>query len=119
MRPDISDSLISGQPLYLLYSKSCPSFAFARAVQETGSVRLHVTGRPPTTRDALPSVAAPSFFLQPTRGSVAAAAAAPAPQRKSRRWRFTTILSTISLTTPRAGARPEQWSFKVRLNSLH
>src|SRR6476646_10725478 len=45
MRPAISDSLISGQPLYLLYS-NCPP---ARATQATGSVRLQVTGSPPTT----------------------------------------------------------------------
>src|SRR6266545_3532214 len=57
MRPVISDSLISGQPLYLLYSKSnCGApflsapFAAALATQATGSVRLHVTGSPPTTR---------------------------------------------------------------------
>src|SRR6476661_4006254 len=47
MRPAISDSLISGQPLYLLYS-NCPP---ARATQATGSVRLQVTGSPPTTND--------------------------------------------------------------------
>src|SRR3954451_23386817 len=57
MRPAIRDSLISGQPLYLLYSNSnCGApllsapFAAALATQATGSVRLHVTGRPPTTR---------------------------------------------------------------------
>ena len=55
MRPAISDSLISGQPLYLLNSNSncgpprCghPLLA-AFATQATGSVRLQVTGRPPT-----------------------------------------------------------------------
>src|SRR5471032_386864 len=53
MRPVISDSLISGQPLYLLYSKPCgsapgwPALA-ALAMQATGKVRLQVTGRPPT-----------------------------------------------------------------------
>src|SRR5471032_1672689 len=55
MRPVIRDSLISGQPLYLLYSNSIwgPSallalFSVALATQATGSVRLQVTGRPPT-----------------------------------------------------------------------
>ena len=54
MRFAISDSLISGQPLYLLYSNSkslaaVPALMLAAfAVQATGSVRLHVTGRPPT-----------------------------------------------------------------------
>src|SRR4030095_5760665 len=57
MRPAISDSLISGQPLYLLYSNAnfgAPAVAVrllvARATHATGSVRLHVTGNPPTTR---------------------------------------------------------------------
>src|SRR6516164_10489202 len=56
IRPAISDSLISGQPLYLLYSNSnCGApflsavFAAALATQATGSVRLHVTGKPPTS----------------------------------------------------------------------
>jgi hypothetical protein len=49
----MSDSLISGQPLYLLYSyvKADAGFAPARtplATQATGKVRLHVTGSPPT-----------------------------------------------------------------------
>src|SRR5690348_8060783 len=55
--PDISDSFTSGQPLYLLYSKvnwDAPllpaRFAAALAAQATGSVRLQVTARPPTTR---------------------------------------------------------------------
>ena len=46
IRPVISDSLISGQPLYLLNSNSGLAPA---AAQATGSVRLHVTGRPPTS----------------------------------------------------------------------
>src|ERR1700730_5289510 len=58
MRPLMSDSLISGQPLYLLYSYSY-LVAVAGAVpltvvlptQATGNVRLHVTGNPPTTRE--------------------------------------------------------------------
>src|SRR5579863_1459050 len=55
MRPDISDSLTSGQPLYLLYSYSNRgpaagplALALALATQAIGSVRLQVTGRPPT-----------------------------------------------------------------------
>src|SRR5215207_11287871 len=57
MRPAISDSLISGQPLYLLYSNAnfgAPAVAVpllvARATHATGNVRLQVTGNPPTTR---------------------------------------------------------------------
>src|SRR6476659_8696964 len=57
MRPAIKDSLISGQPLYLLYSNSnrgaaslAAALAVARAAHATGSVRLQVTGRPPTSR---------------------------------------------------------------------
>src|ERR1700722_141075 len=56
MRPVISDSLISGQPLNLLYSYWKPGvpaaalLAFSRATQATGRVRLHVTGSPPTCR---------------------------------------------------------------------
>src|SRR3954464_11375434 len=57
MRPAISDSLISGQPLYLLNSNAnfgAPAVAVpllvARATHATGNVRLHVTGNPPTTR---------------------------------------------------------------------
>ena len=59
MRPAIKDSLISGQPLYLLnsYSKRGPPFLSAlllvwRATQATGSGRLQVTGRPPTCSGA-------------------------------------------------------------------
>src|SRR5688500_14397655 len=58
MRFDIKDSLISGQPLYLLYSnrKSLPAVpAFIEAsfpTQATGSVRLQVTGSPPTISGA-------------------------------------------------------------------
>ena len=54
MRPAISDSLISGQPLYLLYSNpkslaAVPALMLASfAAQATGSVRLQVTGSPPT-----------------------------------------------------------------------
>src|SRR5438046_1264256 len=42
MRPAISDSFTSGQPLYLLYS-NCPD-----ATHATGSGRCHVTGNAPT-----------------------------------------------------------------------
>ncbi len=51
----MSDSLISGQPLYLLYSNrnafaAVPALmAASLATQATGSVRLQVTGNPPTT----------------------------------------------------------------------
>src|SRR5690348_13139045 len=58
IRPDIRDSLISGQPLYLLYwysylSEVGGAFAFAAdlAVTATGNVRLQVTGKPPITNE--------------------------------------------------------------------
>src|SRR5262245_30173291 len=78
------DSLISGHPLYLLYSNSyfgapagADPFAALRATQATGRVRLHVTGRPPTTS------AFGFFSVQAERpGSNAAAAR---PRRRSRR----------------------------------
>ena len=54
----MSDSLISGQPLYLLYSNSnrgSPAGAVplivAFATHATGKVRLQVTGSPPTTSE--------------------------------------------------------------------
>src|SRR5690348_16358637 len=55
MRPAMSDSLISGQPLNLLYvnAKSLPAWPALMLAylptHATGSVRLQVTGRPPTT----------------------------------------------------------------------
>jgi hypothetical protein len=86
IRPAIKDSLISGHPLYLLYSKSapvvfCACLATCLAEQAMGSVRLQVTGRPPTTSEPPSSFFAPD--LQPGR-AMAAAAAAP-PRKKSRR----------------------------------
>src|SRR5688572_9972253 len=49
--PAIRDSLISGQPLYFAYSNCVPGEPAAFfAVHATGSVRLHVTGKPPTTK---------------------------------------------------------------------
>src|SRR6476620_652053 len=86
IRPAINDSLTSGQPLYLLYSNSnCgpPPFAAllaaARATQATGSVRLHVTGRPPT-RSGFGVAAAAAV------GQVSAGRTAPrAPRRSVRR----------------------------------
>src|SRR5882757_9564301 len=59
MRPAIKDSLTSGQPLYLLYWNSkrgwpAGSAPLLRAFEThaTGSVRLQVTGSPPTTKGA-------------------------------------------------------------------
>src|SRR5690349_23130237 len=80
MRPAISDSLISGQPLYLLYwnSKSfdaVPAFMLLSfATQATGSVRLQVTGRPPTTSGSLRADLSPA---QAPRASGTAEASAP------------------------------------------
>ena len=84
MRPAISDSLISGQPLYLLYSNSnfgapllSAPFAAALATQATGSVRLHVTGSPPTSKGL--GVAAE------TGSAMVGSAAASAPRSTCRR----------------------------------
>src|SRR4051794_34476168 len=46
----MSDSLISGQPLYRLYSKFARATVLSRlrATQAMGSVRLQVTGNPAT-----------------------------------------------------------------------
>src|SRR5882757_8710520 len=59
MRPAIKDSLTSGQPLYLLYWNSKRGRPAGRAAllrafetHATGSVRLQVTGSPPTTKGA-------------------------------------------------------------------
>src|SRR5579864_3218965 len=58
MRPAMSDSLISGQPLNLLYSYSKRGAPGGRErltvslpTQATGRVRLQVTGRPPTVSE--------------------------------------------------------------------
>src|ERR1700722_1788097 len=84
--PDISDSFTSGQPLYLLYSNAncglpllSARFATALAAQATGSVRLQVTAKPPTTRGS----AAAAGTGQVMAGS---AAAASAPPSSCRRW---------------------------------
>src|SRR5882757_2862918 len=81
MRPAISDSLISGQPLYLLYSyENCGSealfapFSAALATQATGRVRLQVTGNPPTINDF-------SFFSPAQDSKLAGRTAAIAPCR--------------------------------------
>jgi hypothetical protein len=71
--------LISGQPLYLLYSNSksfvaVPALMLAAfAVQATGSVRLQVTGNPPTANGRRP----PLSGAQPYRLNGNAAAIAP------------------------------------------
>src|SRR5687768_15768351 len=76
MRPVISDSLISGQPETLLYSKAVkaapglPSFA-ALALQAIRRVRLQVTGRPPTC-SGLGDAAAFAFAPMPTSGRLSA-----------------------------------------------
>jgi hypothetical protein len=74
--------LISGQPLYLLYSNwngarplLSAALLVARATHATGKVRLQVTGRPPTT----------SGFSAPRAmdGQAAASAAAVTSRRRS------------------------------------
>src|SRR5690242_18502542 len=76
MRPDMSDSFTSGQPLYLLYSYSyfgapgaAVPFVLARPTHATGKVRLHVTGKPPTINE----LAFCSAQLMTPNGSDAAA----------------------------------------------
>src|SRR5437868_10705278 len=77
MRPAISDSFTSGQPLYLLYSNCVALPSDARATQATGNVRLQVTARPPTISGPR---AAPANCGMPEE-----AAAAAAPRRSERR----------------------------------
>src|SRR5882757_1593800 len=71
IRPAINDSLISGQPLYLLYSYAnwgappgLARFFAALATQATGSVRLQVTGSPATIRALCLSFAAQDSRLR-------------------------------------------------------
>src|ERR1700688_490542 len=80
MRPAIKDSLTSGQPLYLLYWNSKRGWPAGRApllrafeTHATGSVRLQVTGSPPTT-NVSPLVFPPDPFPQDSvlRGKAAA-----------------------------------------------
>ena len=84
MRPAMSDSLISGQPLNLLYwnwnffaPAGTDRLLILLATHATGSVRLQVTGKPPTTN------ASAFVFAQPNmpRGSVAAASPCNASRR--------------------------------------
>src|SRR6187399_2492152 len=88
MRFDISDSLISGQPLYLLYSYSksfeaVPALMLAAfAVQAMGNVRLQVTGRPPTINGSRRAFLSPA---QPYRLNGNAAAIAPCSSSRRRR----------------------------------
>src|SRR3954463_8294018 len=94
MRPAISDSFISGQPLYLLYSKvnglaAVPALiAASLPTQATGNVRLQVTGKPPTTRCG----AFLSSDEHPAMASGSAAAAAPCSNcRRLRKYGPTTL----------------------------
>src|SRR5689334_1822708 len=79
--PAINDSLISGHPLYLLHSYSRGASAAgalpllaAFAMQATGSVRLQVTGRPPTCNG-------PFFSAAQDSNPIGKAAAAPCNSR--------------------------------------
>src|SRR5688572_5051305 len=113
MRFDISDSLISGQPLYLLYSNSkslpaIPALMLADfAMQATGNVRLQVTGRPPTISGARFALLSPA---QPYRPSGNAAAIAPCSSRRLPRrcpltWEFTCRLCRSRTKVRRSVAR--------------
>src|SRR5580704_7967857 len=68
MRPAMSDSLISGQPLNLVYwnwKLFAPAGAdlllTPLATQATGRVRLQVTGKPPTTNESALALAQPNI----------------------------------------------------------
>src|SRR6185369_15589677 len=89
MRPLMSDSLISGQPLYLLYSYSylgavagAVPLAVALPTQATGNVRLQVTGSPPTINELDFWAAHPSML----KGTVAARPCNTC--RRETTWRF-------------------------------
>src|SRR6185436_3113978 len=97
MRPAISDSLISGQPLYLLYwnAKSLaavpPLMLASFAVQATGSVRLQVTGNPPTTNGS------PCADLSPAQApSASGTADASAPFRTCRRSKTEAVMVRLA-----------------------
>src|ERR1700730_14434035 len=83
MRPTIKDSLTSGQPLYLLYWNSKRGWPGERVpllrafeTHATGSVRLQVTGSPPTTNG--PPLAVP-FDPFPQESALKGKAAAISP----------------------------------------
>src|SRR5690349_12112544 len=104
IRPVMRDSLISGQPLYLLNSNSEPlvrgaSLSAEEAAHATGSVRLHVTGRPPTWSGA----AAP---WARGRAPARARAAAAAPCRSCLRSKKCVVRATLSLTSQFPRVRP-------------
>src|SRR5258708_272663 len=112
MRPAIKDSLTSGQPLYLLYLYSkrgwpTPSAPLLRALEThaTGSVRLQVTGSPPTTNGSPLSIPLEPF---PQESALKGKAAANSP--------CTTCLRFKAFTsTARAMGSPSP----VRAASLH
>src|SRR6187551_744231 len=117
MRPAISDSLISGQPLYLLYSKrnalpAVPALiAASLPMHATGSVRLQVTGKPPTTRGSAACVPFPPPE-QPYR--LSGSAAAPADCRIWRR------VNMVELTMGAAGRGPGRvLSARERIRAGH
>src|SRR5271156_3874921 len=88
MRPAIKDSLTSGQPLYLLYLYSKRGWPAARTpllraleTQATGSVRLQVTGSPPTPNGS-PLATPPDPFSQDSVLRGKAAASSPCNPRR-------------------------------------
>src|ERR1700722_5214058 len=87
MPPAIKDSLTSGHPLYLLYWNSKRGWPTGRALllrafetHATGSVRLQVTGSPPTTKGA-PCAFPFDPFPQESRLKGKAAAISPCTTR--------------------------------------
>src|SRR5690348_13481291 len=95
MRPAMSDSLTSGQPLYLLYSNCIAPASAPRATQAIGNVRLHVTASPPTTSGARAACA------ESEKPNGNAAAAAPSSS-DLRRWNF-------ALSSYPGGMEPENY----------
>src|SRR6185369_10450630 len=95
-RPDMRDSFISGQPLYLLNSKAgaptlAPLPSVAEAAQATGRVRLQVTGKPPTCK---------TLFEPCARARVPTESNAAAPPssncRRCRKWGIVRCRELIS-----------------------
>src|SRR5689334_19382383 len=106
----MSDSLISGQPLYLLYSNSyfgAPAAAdplvVARPTQATGNVRLHVTGRPPTISELA------FFSAQAEMPSGSDAAARPCNTRRRE-----TVYSLNRPSRGKGAAAPRRYFSRMR-----
>src|SRR5688572_16869757 len=106
MRPAINDSLISGQPEYFEYSNirpfALPDFCSkSRDAQAIGSVRLQVTGNPPTTKGLAGESS--DVLLQPR-------ATAAVPSMKLRR--FVSVIPAGSVTSGWSGTRNIYYAYQ-------